>query len=117
MSALIAFVPSAARTTTGNSGTSTALLPANVETVAILVNVTAASGTTPSMTLAVQWSNDGIAWAAADPPDTFTAMTAAGVVVKNFTVRAALLRLAWTITGTTPSFTFSADARWADRAL
>jgi hypothetical protein len=117
VTAITGFVPSAARTTSGNSGTASVQVPANVDTVSVLANVTAASGTTPSLVLSVQWSNDGTTWATADPPDTFTAITAAGVVVKAFPVRAAVIRLAWTITGTTPSFTFSADARWADRAL
>jgi len=111
----IGFVPSAARTTTANSNP--VAVPANVDTIALLVNCTAASGTTPNLALAVQWSNDGTTWAAADPADAFTALTAAGVVVKAFPVKASQVRVAWTITGTTPSFTFSADVRWADRAF
>lgn len=115
MSYQIGFVPSSARTTNGNS--TAVVIPANVDTIAFLVNVTASSGTGPNLALAVQWSNDGTTWAAADPADTFTAITAAGVVVKSFTVKASSVRLAWTITGTSPSFTFSADVRWADHAV
>lgn len=102
-------VPSAARSTPGQGNGVN--VPANVETVAILVNCTAA-GT--SLALVVQWSNDGANWAAADPVDTFTAITATGVAVKTFGVKANQFRLAWTPTG---SFTFSADVRWPDRAF
>jgi hypothetical protein len=44
--------------------------------------------------------------------DAFTALTAAGVKVKQFALKAPHYRLVWTITGTTPSFTFSART-WA----
>lgn len=115
MSYQVGFVPSAARTTNGNSNA--VAIPANVDTVAFLINCTVSSGTTPNMAIAVQWSNDGITWAGADTADAFTALTTTGVVVKAFTVKASQARLAWTITGTTPSFTFTADARWADRAF
>lgn len=115
MSYQVGFLPSAARTTNANSNG--VQIQANADTIALLVNVTAASGTTPSMALAVQWSNDGLTWAAADPADVFTAITATGVVVKTFGVKGNQVRLAWTLTGTTPSFTFSADVRWPDRAF
>lgn len=109
MSYTIAQVPSAARAGAGQGSGVT--VPGNVETISILVNTTAA-GT--SLALAVQWSNDGTAWAGADPVDTFTAITTTGVVVKTFAVKANQFRLAWTPTG---SFTFSADVRWPDRAF
>ena len=74
------------------------------------VNVTAVSGTTPSMALSVEWSNDGVNFGAGESPVTFAAITAA----KNTQVRAPAqgtwLRLVWAITGTTPSFTFAATA-------
>lgn len=109
MSYTIGQVPSAARAGAGQGAG--VPVPANVETVAILVNVTAA-GTT--LALVVQWSNDGNNWATADPTDTFTAITATGIVTKTFAVKANQFRLAWTPTG---SFTFSADVRWPDRAF
>lgn len=77
--------------------------------MSVLANVTAVSGTTPSMTLSLQWSHDGgTTWADADPVDGFTAITATGPKVKDFAVKAPHVRLAWAITGTTPSFTFDA---------
>lgn len=101
-------VASAARTTTGNSGAVATPAGANL---AVLVNVTAVAGTTPSMTLSVEWSHDGgNTFAQADTADTFTAITAAGAKVKAFPVKGEHFRLVWTITGTTPSFTFAASA-------
>ena len=98
-------VASAARTTTGNSG----FLPApKALNLALWANVTAVSGTTPSMALSVEWSFDGATAATIDgTADTFTAITAAGSPTKVFTTKAPFFRVTWTITGTTPSFTFA----------
>lgn len=98
-------VTSAARTATGNSAAI-----ASGDTGAflnLLADVTAVSGTSPSMTLTVEWSHDGTAFAQGDTADTFTAITAAAKKVKQFAVKAPYYRVVWTITGTTPSFTFS----------
>lgn len=103
----LGFVPSLARTTNGNSGSFKP--PGNAGALNVAINVTAASGTTPSMTVTTQWSNDGLIWFDADPVDAFTALTAVKGVVKQFPVKGAYARLVWAITGTTPSFTFSAD--------
>jgi transcription elongation factor len=99
-------VPSAARTTNGNSGQ---LTPAgDGETLALHVSITAASGGTPSLALSVEWSNDGSNWATPDgTADTFTAFTATAQKVKTFERKAKFYRIVWAITGTTPSFTFS----------
>lgn len=59
--------------------------------------------------LTLEWSSDGgTTWAQADPADSMTALTSTGAKVKSFTQKAAMYRLSWTITGTTPSVTFSA---------
>jgi hypothetical protein len=98
-------VASAARTTSGNSGT---LDPGEAgETINLIVAVTAATGTTPSLALSVEWSADGTTWAVPETADTFTAITAAVNRVKTFERKAPFYRVVWTITGTTPSFTFS----------
>jgi hypothetical protein len=97
---------SAARTTSGNSSA----LPAAGLALGLELVVTAASGTTPSMTLSVEWSNDGTNWGTADPTDVFPAMTAAGRRFKHVTVKARLFRFVWTISGTTPSLTFTVNA-------
>lgn len=107
-------VPSAARTTSGDSG-SISLFESlrvsseeqDVDRVNLLVHVTAVGGVGPSMALAVQWSHDGTNFVASDPADSFTAITTSGGVVKSFTVKAPSYRIVWTVTGTTPSFTFS----------
>jgi hypothetical protein len=100
-------VASAARTT---SGSSTALDCSGWEAVGLELVITAASGTTPSLAVTVQWSNDGTNWADADVPDAFAARTAAGRSFRNALVKARYLRIAWAITGTTPSFTFAVNA-------
>lgn len=98
-------VQSAARTASGNG---TAIVDSDRgDTLNLLVNVTAASGTTPTLDLAVQWSVDGTNWAPAETPDSFSQITATGAKVKSFTVKAPSYRVVWTIGGTTPSFTFT----------
>lgn len=99
---------SAAQTATGQ--TTGVEIPLQSLRLAVMVNVTAVSGTTPSNTFSVQWSNDNINWAVADTADSFTAITATGNVVKDFTVKAKYFRVVYTISGTTPSFTFSVTA-------
>lgn len=98
---------SSANTTTGQS---TKQDIGTDDEISILLDVTAVSGTSPSMTVSVEWTHDGSTWFAADTADTFTAITAAKKTVKNFTVKGLGFRLVWTITGTTPSFTFSAHS-------
>lgn len=108
MSRTAVLAASAARTTSGDSGSS--FIAVDGDTVALLVDVTAASGTTPSLTVSVQWSHDGATWSAADPVDGMTAITAVNRAVKSFTVKGLYARAEWTIAGTTPSFTFSVSA-------
>jgi hypothetical protein len=103
---LASIVTSAPRTASGNSGP---IAPFENRDFDVSCTVTAVSGTTPSMTLSIQWSHDGTTWYVSDPADVFTALTATGNVIKHVTAKAAYFRLVWTITGTTPSFTFSAD--------
>jgi hypothetical protein len=98
-------VSSAARTTSGDSGS---INPQEGgETICLQVGVTAASGT-PSMAIAIEWSNDDTNWATPDPTaDTMTAITGITQKVKGFERKALLHRIVWTITGGTPSLTFS----------
>lgn len=99
-------VVSAARTTTAESAAINTNQPAG--RLNLLADVTAASGTTPTLDLSVQWSHDaGTTWADADAADSFTQLTAAAVKVKQFNVKAPTYRVKWTIAGATPSFTFS----------
>lgn len=106
--AVAAALSSGTRTVTGNG--SAVRVPLASQNLAVVVNVTSASGTTPSLTPSVEWAHDGVTFAAADPPDVFTALTTTGARVKTFAVRGEFFRIAYTITGTTPSFTFAATA-------
>lgn len=107
-------VPSAARTATGNSG---AIVVNGAERAHFLLEVTAVSGTTPSMALTVEWSHDGTTWFPAATPDTLgAAVTAAVKRVHSLEVKAPFCRIVWTITGTTPSFTFAIHAHLQDTA-
>lgn len=94
---------SAARTTSGTSSP----VPVTGDRVSVQVNVTAFSGTTPNLVMSLEWSADGIDWATGDPADVMTAFTTSAKRVMSFNARAALVRVVWTVTGTTPSFTFS----------
>lgn len=102
---------SAARTATGSSGAMPLVPSAHMEgdgTLTLGLVTTAVSGTTPSMTLSVEWSFDGgVTFAPGDPVDAFTAQTATGNLAKRFAVKGNAYRVTWTISGTTPSFTFS----------
>jgi len=103
-------VLSAAKTTTGQTGT---LRLGLIVQLNILANVTAVSGTTPTLTLSVEWShNAGTTWFKADPADAFTQITATGAVTKQFATKAEWFRVVWTIGGTTPSFTFTLDTHY-----
>jgi len=85
---------SGAQTPPGNSATF-GVPPGS--TLDVWVSVTVV-GTT--ITFSLQWSDDGgTTWAAADPADAFTAIVATGAVVKSFTAKAPLCRLAWVGTG------------------
>jgi hypothetical protein len=69
------------------------------------LDVTARSGTTPQLTVAIDESPNGsTGWVTRQ---TFTAMTNVGNQVGQIPRVGPFARAAWTITGTTPSFTFS----------
>lgn len=109
-SAWMAVLPSAARTANGDLALSTGVN----RYLAVDVDVTAVSGTAPTLTLRLErQGEDGVwydtGWA---PP----AVTAAGVVSASVgpgcTTNVVLtdnVRLRWTVGGTSPSFTFSAS--------
>lgn len=99
-------VASAARTASGN----TAALPGwgHAKTLRIQSDVTAASGTTPTLDVVIEDTLDGTNW---NTIATFAQKTAAGREVVNVTIPfSETIRARWTIGGTTPSFTFSIRA-------
>lgn len=98
-------VASAPRTATGNSGA----LPGYgaARTLRAQLDVTAASGGTPNLVVLIEDTLDGTNW---NTVGTFAAKTGVGREVINVTIPFSdTLRVSWTITGTTPSFTFSVD--------
>ncbi|HVA08709.1 MAG TPA: hypothetical protein VNG12_18400 [Acidimicrobiales bacterium] len=101
---------SAAATTGGTSG------PLNMgasTALAVGVTVSAASGTSPKLTLLVEWQGSDGAWYQLWKA---TQVTAAGATVTTIGAGCATaeavpgtIRLRWAVSGTTPSFTFSAS--------
>lgn len=95
-------VSSAARTANGSSAAVTGW--ARQGAVA-KVDVTAASGTSPTLTVVIEDSRDGVTWTVRD---TFGVKT--GVSNETRALPAGMdvfQRVSWTVGGTTPSFTFS----------
>lgn len=121
---LVAAEASSAKTASGNGTTQTNF---NARGVFLWVNVTAVTGTTPTLTVRLQWSPDGgTTWLDVDTTNAQTAsITATGTATLRVypgiatAANAALnqplprtWRLAWTIGGTTPSFTFAVQASY-----
>lgn len=98
---------SGAVTTTSQSN---AFDPGTNDNLVVMIDATTVTGTSPSMTVSVQWSHDATSWFTADPAENFTALTAAGKVTKSFPIKGLYARLNYLISGTSPSFTFSAHA-------
>jgi hypothetical protein len=100
-------VASASRTADGNSGL-LQIRPKATELV-VFVDVTAQSGTTPTLDLSIEWSQDGgTTFAAGDPADAFTQIAATTPkVVKKFDVKGSGYRVVWDLEGTSADYTFS----------
>lgn len=97
-------VASAARTTSGNSGTLTQAAPNNA--AIFEVNVTAVSGTSPTLDLVFQESYDnGTTWTDEWHWERIT--TSTQISTPLFVTGTGKFRFVWTLGGTTPSFTFS----------
>lgn len=74
----------------------------------VQLNVTEASGVTPTLDVVVEDTLDGGNW---NVVGTFAQRTAAGRQVIDITTPfAGTVRFRWTIGGTTPSFTFAVDS-------
>jgi hypothetical protein len=97
-------IESLARTTNGNSGN---VQTYGSETVRAQLNVTAASGTAPTLNVILEDTLDGVNY---NTVGTFAQKSAAGREVINITTPfSETLRVSWTIAGTNPSFTFAID--------
>lgn len=96
---------SSAKTASGNSAS--ALTNASGRNAHFFVNVSASSGTTPTLVVRVQ-VQDPVSTTWIDLPGAATAsITGNGLTLLTVTNLPRTYRLAWTIGGTTPSFTFS----------
>jgi len=96
-------LPSAARTTSGSVE-----LPfgfGEFDRQAILINITAVSGTTPTLDFFLEDGVDGTIWYPLATTPQQTAVNA--LAIRNANAVASRMRLRWVIGGTTPSFTFS----------
>lgn len=98
----VTLAASAARTTSGSGSP----FPMEGHTaLRLLLDVTAASGTTPSLTVTVETSGDGsTGWRSAGAFAAKTAVSQERLSLGNLD---RFVRVSWTITGTTPSLTFS----------
>jgi hypothetical protein len=87
-------------------------VPGDAEAVDIILDLTAVTGTGPSLVLEVQWSMDGGTWASAEPKDAFDPLaTAPATVAKQFDVKGPYFRVSITVSGAdNPSFTGTANA-------
>lgn len=93
-------------TTTGND--TSRRVPPGTASIGVAVSSSAASGTTPSVTVKVDWSVDGTNWGSTD---SFTAITTAGASqYQVLTVKGTYYRISWTVSGTTPSVTVTVTA-------
>lgn len=97
----VTLAASAARTSSANGS---AVELGDRGTLRLLLDVTAATGTTPTLDAAVETSFDGVTWRSLGA---FTQKTATGTERKSFAGADRFVRVTWTIGGTTPSFTFS----------
>lgn len=99
-------VASAARTASGDSGRLGHF--GHASTLRLQLDVSAASGTSPTLDVVIEDTLDGTNW---NTIGTFAQKTASGREVINVTTPFSdTLRARWTIGGTTPSFTFSVVA-------
>ncbi len=78
-----------------------------VADVLVMAHVTAAAGTSPTLVVSVEQSNDGATWTAVAGSAT-SALIAAGNAVTNAVVSQRFARIVATIGGGAPSFTFRA---------
>jgi hypothetical protein len=83
--------------------------------LAVDVSITAVSGTTPSATFSVDRQGADLLWytvyTSAAQTVAGTLSTSVGVGAVTNTAFGDTVRLRWTITGTTPSFTFTASIK------
>lgn len=112
----ILFHPSAEETISGESVTNN--LEEN-EVIALFVNVSAASGASPTMTVKLQESPNGTDWYDVPSLNTAEFITTGteSVRIAVGTKLAEKVKLVWTVGGATPAFTFTAHLSTVDLNL
>lgn len=104
-------IASAARTTTGNGPGFSTYGP--ITGMVVVITVSAASGTTPTLDIDLEDSVDGGSTWNKVADTNASNITTTGTTVARINLVATpcteLLRFKWTIGGTTPSFTFKID--------
>ena len=100
------FLPLEARTT---SGSAELPLPNDHNNIAVVINVTTRSGTSPTCVFSLDDSEDGVTWYRVKTNSSINNVGTYRIFIGP-TDGPALgrLRLNWTLGGTTPSFTFAA---------
>lgn len=103
MATTVEVAGSLARTASGSSALAGGMTTRS--TLRAQLDVTAASGTSPSLTVTLEDTVDGLNW---NTIGSFAAKTGPGREVINITAPfTETVRATWAVTGTTPSFTFS----------
>jgi hypothetical protein len=97
----VVLVPSAARSAAGNGAS---LDTGERSTLRLLLDVAAVSGLGATTTVTVEQSSDGMTWRS---HSSFAAAAAVGTERKVFGPLDRVVRVSWTVGGTTPSVTFS----------
>ena len=94
-------------TSAGNSSSTPVQPVGNVGgIVEAVVSGPAVSGSaSPTLNVSLQFSQDGSTWTPANSAETFAPITAAGIFTLAVPSRGQFVRAAWTVSGTTPSFT------------
>jgi hypothetical protein len=97
---------SGAITGAGNTTTTPVYLGDVGSPVNCLVAVTAASGTTPSLVITLQWSWDNSTWVTGNAGEAFASITGVSSALLTVPSRAPYVRASWPLPGgTTPNFT------------
>lgn len=97
-------------TSTGNSGS---LDGEGMSLVSFTVNITAASGSSPTLSINIQESDDQSNWISIATTNTFTGVSTQNM--RGLPLSSRYYRYVYTITGSTPSFTFSINTTLKDQ--
>ncbi len=101
----LVLLPAAARTAAATGDAQE--LGTRATQAAVYLDITAVSGTSPSLTVTIQDSLDGVRWV---NHTAFAAQTVVGTVVLRLDKLGRFVRAVSTQSGTTPSFTYSVQA-------